>query len=330
MATSRELVSQRSSQNQSIQTSKSFDPDESAGRILEGRSKSFSLLGLIAICLMLPALASTGCCIPSGSGGWGAAGPLHRFMVKQVNCMRDQIWAHRAYHLRCGGDFRHPHGHDYREGFVEGYGSVCKGGNGETPVLPPEKYWSFNYSSQEGAEMQNAWFDGFRAGAMAAKEDGTASFHQIQISQEVDQAMQIDKQMKEIGSGVEKAYVFNSDMAPITSSSNTVAEPAMPTRLPTIGTTQFPTTGTLKQPSLSVPMPVKRSTIRPITDAAFDKVQPRPSTKGTVKQQSLSVPMPLQSSTIRPNTDAAFEHNKPFPIQNGPEDVPIIPGNSKR
>ena len=92
-------------------------------------------------------------------------------MQQQADSVRDLEWAKRALHSRYGHCQR-VHADHFRDGFCDGYGAVFDGGSGECPPLPPEKYWGFQYRTHEGAEMQNAWFAGYEAGAAAAKTDG--------------------------------------------------------------------------------------------------------------------------------------------------------------
>lgn len=68
---------------------------------------------------------------------------------------------------------------DFEDGFRAGYGDVAGGGDGTPPSLPPSKYWGMRYQSPEGQARAVAWFDGFEHGALAATQDGAASWGPI-------------------------------------------------------------------------------------------------------------------------------------------------------
>jgi hypothetical protein len=72
---------------------------------------------------------------------------------------------------------------DFGRGFRAGYYDVANGGNGCPPPLPPERYWSVRYMSIEGRERTEAWFAGFRYGAMVAQQDGIGVFLELPTSQ---------------------------------------------------------------------------------------------------------------------------------------------------
>ena len=71
---------------------------------------------------------------------------------------------------------------DFGRGFREGYFEVASGGNGCPPVLPPQRYWSVRYMSTEGRERTEAWFSGYRYGAMVAEQDGVGIYMELPSS----------------------------------------------------------------------------------------------------------------------------------------------------
>lgn len=71
---------------------------------------------------------------------------------------------------------------DFGRGFRQGYYEVAMGGNGCPPVLPPRRYWSVRYMSMEGRARTEAWFAGFRYGALVAEQDGVGIFMQLPTS----------------------------------------------------------------------------------------------------------------------------------------------------
>ena len=168
------------------------------------RSVRFASLTAIATVT----IGFSGCCFLGGSSG-GGFGSIDTFMDKQVSCMRDRVWAKRAFHLRYGHCER-AHADHFRDGFVAGYRNVCDGGTGECPAMPPERYWGFQYQNQEGADMQNAWFAGFDSGAGAANNDGSKSFRDVQISQEVEQLLLFEQAIKSEHAGVRKTSIYGN------------------------------------------------------------------------------------------------------------------------
>lgn len=71
---------------------------------------------------------------------------------------------------------------DFGRGFRTGYYDVASGGNGCPPILPPQRYWSVRYMSTEGRARTEAWFAGFRYGAMVAEQDGIGVFIELPTS----------------------------------------------------------------------------------------------------------------------------------------------------
>ena len=61
---------------------------------------------------------------------------------------------------------------DFGRGFRAGYQSVCMGGDGCRPPMPPRNYWSCHYQCDEGRCQVMAWYDGYHHGALAAQCNG--------------------------------------------------------------------------------------------------------------------------------------------------------------
>ena len=160
---------------------------------------------------------------------------IDTLMDRQVSCMRDHVWAKRAFHLRHGHCER-LHADHFRDGFIAGYSDVCKGGNGECPAVPPEKYWGFQYRTREGSEMQSAWFSGFEEGAMAANTDGTGTFRNIQISQRMTEMIAEAEALRNSYAGVRKAtkevgatwHNYNGQLVPESAFGTALADPLTP------------------------------------------------------------------------------------------------------
>lgn len=75
-----------------------------------------------------------------------------------------------------------PYARHFHQGFKAGYTSVARGGDGTEPLLPPSVYASFKYRDAAGNEAVNAWYQGFRAGAEAALNDGVRELNYLPLS----------------------------------------------------------------------------------------------------------------------------------------------------
>lgn len=146
-----------------------------------------SLIGrcLITAFALFVSLQATGC-TTTGTVDFGRCldGPLSKF--------RERTWAQRAYNMQYA-DCDRPYGDHFRNGFIEGYCSVCSGQDGYVPALPPEDYWGQEYQCAEGSKCVNAWFEGYPAGAAAARKDGAGDYHNIFISKMANTSITQDK-----------------------------------------------------------------------------------------------------------------------------------------
>jgi hypothetical protein len=217
---------------------------------------------------------------------------IDRMWESHVSRMRDHIWAKRAFHLRYGHCSR-AHADHFRDGFVAGYSDVCVGGAGECPAIPPDKYWGFQYRSREGAEMQNAWFAGFEAGAGAARNDGSSTYSGVQISQQIEKAIAEAKRIEDDHAGIEREYIV--DMAPVRPGSS------LPGNVPAAA------------PNM------------PFIQSAPVAGQP---TDIPVANTPMSIPHPGGAGV--PSGNAGWGDGAPMPMQIVPAEVPIIPGASQR
>lgn len=75
-----------------------------------------------------------------------------------------------------------PYQHDFATGFRSAYVDMINGGSGEPPVLPPRGYWRHCYRSARGRERANAWFLGYRFGAISAEQDGAGNWYELPIN----------------------------------------------------------------------------------------------------------------------------------------------------
>ncbi len=105
---------------------------------------------------------------------------------------RDMVWAKRAYNLRYANCDR-SYAEHFENGFCAGYSSICDGGDGYVPALPPEDYRSYEYQSPDGAKCVNSWFEGYPAGVAAARKDKAGTYHDVLISRMINSAVQQSK-----------------------------------------------------------------------------------------------------------------------------------------
>lgn len=102
---------------------------------------------------------------------------------RKIENRAEKIWGESK------GAYRHVEHHleDFGRGFVAGYESTAKGGDGCPPVLPPTRYWRTKYSNDVGKKHIVAWFDGYQHGAAAAQGDNAAYGRRLLTSQEIYQ-----------------------------------------------------------------------------------------------------------------------------------------------
>ena len=105
-----------------------------------------------------------------------------------IRCYRDRVWAERAYNVRFGNCQRGFETH-FERGFIEGYSAVSQGGDGFVPAMPPREYWGSEYQTADGAQCVNTWFEGYPAGAAAARQDSAGNYHQIYVSKMMESAI---------------------------------------------------------------------------------------------------------------------------------------------
>ncbi len=143
---------------------------------------AFALERKKAVCLTalaLLTLATSGCSVVHNgytamtrNGSWNDT----------VVVLRNRSFSAKAWHRRKQNFCNEKHSQDFCNGFRAGYEAVCSGSNGCSPDFPPSEYWSWEYQSGEGQARTSAWFAGYPHGVRAAEEEGTANWHQIQMS----------------------------------------------------------------------------------------------------------------------------------------------------
>lgn len=70
-------------------------------------------------------------------------------------------------------------GADYERGWRAGYLDVSEGRSGTPPVVPPHRYRTYKYQTGVGRQAAAAWYQGFAAGAAAAKCQGLDNANRV-------------------------------------------------------------------------------------------------------------------------------------------------------
>ncbi len=61
---------------------------------------------------------------------------------------------------------------DFAGGFKSGFVDVSRGGDGASPVVPPQCYWDAKFQTAEGKMRIEHWYSGFALGAATACQCG--------------------------------------------------------------------------------------------------------------------------------------------------------------
>lgn len=160
---------------------------------------------------LLLALALVVSVAPGCSSGIGVASPYSAGPADMVaSGWRNHVWANRAFETRIGANpVDRLHAGDYRTGFVAGYKSVCQGGEGKVPAVPPRQYWGSRYLSPEGQAKSQAWFEGFPEGVKAAQADGIDAYRDVYVTNLLDDLNQAQNEHRNPG-----AFPVDGYMAP--------------------------------------------------------------------------------------------------------------------
>ena len=135
-----------------------------------------SLLASSSGCRMFHRHEVAPCCdVPRFNlfGGWLECRRIHR-CAKKAWTSRESCYAKQS----CLDDFR--------KGFLAGFVEVATGGNGCTPLMAPEEYWSSKFQCKDGHCRINAWFAGFPEGVKAAEQCGIGNYYKIPLAPEYD------------------------------------------------------------------------------------------------------------------------------------------------
>ena len=227
---------------------------------------------MLLLLVTLLTTVSTGCIRSNGA--------LRALFEEPIIDYRDMVWARRAFNLRYGNCDR-PFANHFRNGFVEGYCSVCEGGDGYVPAVPPEEYWGYEYQSAEGSQCVNAWFEGFPLGAAAARKDNAGKYNDIFISKMINNAVTMDQAPNVLPNDVpirksddqpdtkpdiNPELKIDSPPKPITSKNESAVSTGKPFVYGQSSTTKIPV-----DPADNVPLPM---TLVPVTRTASPASQP--------------------------------------------------------
>lgn len=141
-------------------------------------------------------LAQVGCCC------FNADPSRHRLVDEAFVRYRDCVWANRAYNLEYGHT-RRPLADHFRKGYVAGYMDVSRGGSGYVPAVPPSDYMNYEYQSAEGSSCVSAWFEGFPAGAKAAKSRNLDQYANAYVSGTMQEALRQDSREVKLPSEIQ-------------------------------------------------------------------------------------------------------------------------------
>ena len=147
-----------------------------------GRGRLSLVLFLLGLCAC--ALANSGCDVFVNIAHRAVIDPLqyHEPTDELLSCARMRIQANSAWH-----DFEREscdvaYSRHYARGFKTGFVEQLETGLVEPPVLPPREYWKVCYETPEGHRDINDWFDGYRAGAIAAEASGHRQYIVIPVA----------------------------------------------------------------------------------------------------------------------------------------------------
>ena len=136
------------------------------------------------VLVLMCCTSGTGCCRLMS-----LANRTTRIEPKQYSSRRDakysrelySQWADEEWYKRFGACSETIVSSDYAYGFHDGFVDyVYAGGSGEPPPVPPRTYWNVSFRNAEGRERVNQWFEGYREGALVAREGGYREMATVQ------------------------------------------------------------------------------------------------------------------------------------------------------
>lgn len=147
---------------------------------------------LVVPLLVALSLANSGCCYTGNVwGNWDFfANGIRNLSSEPVRANDHMIlafrikgWAAKAWQEVKMHAPEHPYSLDYEKGFLEGFRDyVESGGSGAPPAVPTLCYRLSWYRNPPGQQAITDWYEGFRRGALVAKESGYREIILVPIS----------------------------------------------------------------------------------------------------------------------------------------------------
>lgn len=133
---------------------------------------------LLILIILLLGCAASGCSLIENAAHTLVIQPLHycAHKDKYSSHHRHRQMAKDAWESIEAGAPRCTYSFDYGVGFREGYADFLDAGPGNTPALPPRRYWKGRYQTPTGHQAILDWYQGFRHGANVAAESGWRQF----------------------------------------------------------------------------------------------------------------------------------------------------------
>jgi hypothetical protein len=114
----------------------------------------------------------------------GASGCKLPSVQEQFIALKNRSWAKIAWAQEYPRYRKQPPPirKSFGAGWREAYYDVAQGGSGKIPLFPPVDYWGVKYQNPMGRDQIDAWFAGYRFGAVAASQDNVGFWIQIPMS----------------------------------------------------------------------------------------------------------------------------------------------------
>lgn len=128
---------------------------------------------MLAVCL-----AASGCGVIENAAHTLVVQPLNycAHKDKYASHHRHREMADEAWESIETGATACTYSFDYELGFKDGYADFLDAGPGNTPALPPRRYWKGKYQNPAGHQSILDWYAGFRHGTNVAAESGWRQF----------------------------------------------------------------------------------------------------------------------------------------------------------
>ena len=114
-----------------------------------------------------------------GCGYWrDVVSPYSEMGSCALTCMKGRRMAARMWRDQYAHCYANSaYSKDIRQGFIDGFVDTCNGGNGCTPLVPPQHYCGIGRKTNAGS-----WFQGYPLGVAAAESCGACNMSQSALS----------------------------------------------------------------------------------------------------------------------------------------------------